>query len=154
MNNKELKLKYNRDFSNLRKIINSWNLIPESPIDEFDKLTNNILSQLYQNSLPENIEKILQHQLIDYYGIYTKKFNADKFVTDVLTWWNIKTLIDERTKDDKIFEGTTVNERLHLSNLFSLYDKYIIEDKSTAKYILEKLKVDNESIKKILKDCT
>lgn len=149
-----MNLKYNRDFSHLRKIINSWNLIPESPIDEFDKLTNNILSQLYQNPLRENIEKIFQHQLIDYYGIYTEKFKADKFVTDILTWWNIKTLIDERTKDDKIFEATTVNERLYLSNLFSLYDKYIIEDKSIAKYILKKLKVDDESIMKILKDCT
>jgi hypothetical protein len=41
----ELKTKYNVDFSELRKVINSWNLIPGSPNDEFDHLNDKILNQ-------------------------------------------------------------------------------------------------------------
>jgi len=66
---------------------------------------------------------------------------------------DLKNLIDEKTKDEKIFAGTTVNERLYLSGLLELFDKSIIKNKETAKYILEKLKVDEASIEKIIKDC-
>lgn len=40
MNEKELKQKYFNDFSELRKIINSWSFIPDVPTDEFDTLSN------------------------------------------------------------------------------------------------------------------
>lgn len=62
-------------------------------------------------------------------------------------------LIDEKTKDEKIFAGTTVNERLYLSGLTEIFDKSKINNQETAKYILEKLKVDKQSIEKIIKDC-
>ena len=46
MNEHELKQKYLSDFSELRKIINSLNFIPGAPKDEFDTLSNKILSHL------------------------------------------------------------------------------------------------------------
>ena len=62
----------------------------------------------------------------------------------------LKTLINERTKDPKIFKGTTVNERLHLSGLTEIFEHYKTRDQETTKYILKRLKIDEESIKKIL----
>lgn len=47
--------------------------------------------------------------------------------------------------------GMTVNERLFVSGLMDDFDKYKISNKHYAKYILERLKVDRESIEKILK---
>ena len=58
----ELERKYIGDFSELRKIINSWNLIPGSPKDEFDNLSNKILSQLYKKVDEEKIFKILESE--------------------------------------------------------------------------------------------
>lgn len=50
MNEDEIMQKYFSEFSELRKIINSWNFIPDAPNDEFDSLTNKTLSHLYKNS--------------------------------------------------------------------------------------------------------
>lgn len=45
----------------------------------------------------------------------------------------------------------SVNERLFVSGLMDDFDKYKISDKQFAQFILERLKVDRESIDNILK---
>lgn len=47
--------------------------------------------------------------------------------------------------------GMTVNERLYVSGLMDLFDKVKKKDKDLAKTILEAIRVDQPSIKKILK---
>lgn len=47
--------------------------------------------------------------------------------------------------------GMTVNERLFVSGLSNDFDKYKQSNKRFAKFILERLKVDNASIENILK---
>lgn len=47
--------------------------------------------------------------------------------------------------------GMTVNERLYASGLLDDFDKYKKSNKQFAQFILERLKVDRESIEKILK---
>ena len=48
-------------------------------------------------------------------------------------------------------EGMTVNERLFATDLMELFDKMKKTNKEYAQYILKSLKVDRESIEKILK---
>ncbi len=49
------------------------------------------------------------------------------------------------------FTGMSVNERLFVSGLMDDFDKYKKSNKKHAKFILEKLKVDQDSIIEILK---
>lgn len=90
MEKNELKKIYEDDFSQLRKIINSWNLISGCPIDEFDSLNNKILSQLYKDSDEEKIERILQSELIVTYGLFGNEFDSEIFVNEIMTWWNYR----------------------------------------------------------------
>lgn len=90
MDKKDLKRIYDGDFSQLRKIINSWNLISGSPVDEFDSLNNKILSQLYKNGDAEKIDRILQSELIVTYGLFSNEFDSEVFVNQIMNWWNSK----------------------------------------------------------------
>ncbi|WP_461632710.1 hypothetical protein [Labilibaculum euxinus] len=47
--------------------------------------------------------------------------------------------------------GMTVNERLYVSGLMDLFDKAKKKDRELARTILEAIRVDQPSIKKILK---
>lgn len=86
----ELKTKYNVDFSELRKVINSWSLIPGSPNDEFDHLNDKILNQLYKNPKKDKILRILESYLVVYYGLYCDKFNGEEFADGIIQGWNNK----------------------------------------------------------------
>lgn len=82
-------LKYNGDFSELRKIINSWSLIPGSPNDEFDYLNSKILNQLYKNPDFEKIDRILQSELVVYYGLFSNEFDSKNLTEEIINWWNM-----------------------------------------------------------------
>jgi hypothetical protein len=88
--NKEIKRKFEGDFSELRKIINSWELIPGSPIDEFDDLNHRILSQLYKEVDYEKVERILKSELSSNYGLFNYEFDSKKIIASISEWWNKK----------------------------------------------------------------
>ena len=90
MKNKEFKRKFEGDFSELRKIINSWELIPGSPSDEFDDLNHRILSQLYKEVDYEKVERILKSELTSYYGLFNYEFESKKITESIREWWNKK----------------------------------------------------------------
>lgn len=90
MSEKELKQKYFSDFSELRKIINSWNFIPGSSTDEFDALSNKILSHLYKNSDFEKVTKVISSELTVNYGLYTTEFDSVKLTEGIFEWWKNK----------------------------------------------------------------
>lgn len=90
MNKNELTREFKGNFSELRKIINSWDLIPGSPNDEFDYLNHKLLSQLYKNPEPKKINNILQSELIVYYGLFSNEFDATNLVSEIIEWWSLK----------------------------------------------------------------
>ena len=59
MDKNELKQKYTSDLAELRKLINSWNFIPEAPNDEFDALAHKVLCNLYMSSDFEKITRVI-----------------------------------------------------------------------------------------------
>ena len=60
--------------------------------------------------------------------------------------------IREKVKSIEGIGGMTVNERLSVSGLMELFDKSKTENEKLAKSILRELKVDEESIKKIVSE--
>ncbi|WP_321287654.1 hypothetical protein [uncultured Sunxiuqinia sp.] len=54
----------------LRKLINSWDLIPGAPSDEFDSLNHTILSHLNRGEADKYKKfNVLRIELITYYGL-------------------------------------------------------------------------------------
>ncbi|MES1181470.1 MAG: hypothetical protein ABUL44_01615 [Flavobacterium sp.] len=72
----------------MRKIINSWNLIPGSPKDEFDKLNHQILIHLYKGADFEKIKLILESTLITTYGITVDSEDVTSFSKEIMEWWS------------------------------------------------------------------
>ena len=66
-NNNDLKLIYKEDFSIVRKIVNEFDpcgLIQSgSPIDEYDCLTNQVLSATYNGKTRTEIKEIVLHEI-------------------------------------------------------------------------------------------
>ena len=90
MDRKEIKNNFKKDFLELRKIINSWNLIPDSPEDEFDSLNYKILGHLYKNTNVNEIGNILKNYFIVDLGYLDEEINTDIFSYEIMNWWNIK----------------------------------------------------------------
>lgn len=86
MSNK-LKIKYKKDFTELRRLINSWNFIPDSPLDEFDSLNHLILSILNKEGDEFKLTKSVHHELTINYGISIGIEESAEFVKDVKNWW-------------------------------------------------------------------
>jgi hypothetical protein len=76
----KLKRRYKTHFSSLRGLINSWNLIPDSPLDEFDSVNHMCLSLLYKGADKFKISDSIHHELTINYG-----FSIDKKGSDTLT---------------------------------------------------------------------
>ena len=83
----DLKREFKFQEKELRKIINSWNLIPGSPSDEFDALNHKLLGRLGRENGKEKIEKVIYSELIAYYGLDIKQTDAEEFATQILNWW-------------------------------------------------------------------
>ena len=77
------------NFLELRVIINSWNLIPNSPKDEFDSLNHKVLSHLYKNAGYEKIKQIIESELCANFGFFINEFESDKMANAIMNWWNI-----------------------------------------------------------------
>ena len=90
MNRQEIKNEYNGYFVELRKIINSWNLLPNSSNKAFDSLNNKILDYLYKNADKDKIEKVLESELIISYGLFRQEIKVEKYSCEIMNWWNSK----------------------------------------------------------------
>ena len=89
-NKKEIQIEYKSNFNQLRKILNSWNLIPGAPNDEFDSLNHKILSNLYNNKDNGNIQRIIESDLIVYYGLNSSELDSMLMISEILEWWKNK----------------------------------------------------------------
>lgn len=90
MNKINLRKQYNSDFSQLKKIINSWELFDGAQNDEFDDLNNKILSHLYNSTDFEKLSRVISSELTTNYGVYYDEFEAIKLAKEVFKWWKEK----------------------------------------------------------------
>lgn len=100
-------------------------------INEFrqDKNEEFLLRDIYNDSDDEIVKRIENNiEYIQYQNIIKNKLLKNTF--------NL--------------EGMTVNERLFANNLMDDFDFYINRNKKIARYILESIKIDEASIKKIV----
>ncbi|WP_421764038.1 hypothetical protein [Ekhidna sp.] len=88
MSRKDLKSKFKHQERELRTIINSWELIPGSPSDEFDSLNHKLLGFLRKKVDKEKINKIIHSDLITYYGLSINQEMVDEFTKEVIKWWD------------------------------------------------------------------
>ncbi len=88
MNEEDLKREFKGKFLELRKIINSYDLIPHAPSDEFDALNHKILSNLYKDADFEKIQRVLDSELISYYGLFPNEVEIEKLASEIIEWWN------------------------------------------------------------------
>jgi hypothetical protein len=68
-----------------------------------------------------------------------------------LAWFDIQRKVNEGISRVEGIEGMTINERLIATDLMEHFDSVKVKNKEYARYILKSLKVDNESIDRILK---
>jgi hypothetical protein len=67
-----------------------------------------------------------------------------------LEWFDLQEKVNDGISKVVGLQGMTVNERLFATDLLDTFDKFKITNKENARFILESLKVDFESIEKIL----
>lgn len=85
--NKILRNQYNGHINQLRRIINSWNLILGSPLDEFDTLANKLLSHLYKGADLMKIQNIVKSDFVTIYGFFDHEIDVESFANDIMNWW-------------------------------------------------------------------
>ena len=71
----------------LRKLINNWDLIPGTAIDEFDSLNNKLISHLTRGAAKQKIFNILSSELITRYGLSPNEDELEQFTNEVIDWW-------------------------------------------------------------------
>jgi hypothetical protein len=81
------KKEHQSKFLALQKIINTWDLIPGAPDDEFDDLNHRILSHLYKGADFEEISRVLESQLTETYGLTVGTDDIGRFAEEILAWW-------------------------------------------------------------------
>ncbi|BFP40029.1 hypothetical protein FGF1_08740 [Flavobacteriaceae bacterium GF1] len=89
------------------------------------------------------------YNLRDIYNDSDSEIN--KRIERQLEWFDLQKRINEGLSKVAEIHGMTVNERLFATDLLDHFDKYKKSNKEYAEYILKALKVDSESIGKILK---
>ncbi|WP_299700974.1 hypothetical protein [uncultured Pontibacter sp.] len=89
MNNSELKKEFQERFLELRKILNSCDLIPGSPKDEFDSLNHKILSYLYKGADMGKITRVLDSELTVNYGLSPNLKDVEKIAAEIIGWWSL-----------------------------------------------------------------
>lgn len=90
MSNKVLIYQYHNQLGVLRKIINSWSLIPGSPTYEFDTMANKILSHLHKGADIDKIQNIIASDLVAIYGFYNFEIDATAFAQEIIDWWSLE----------------------------------------------------------------
>lgn len=90
MNRKQIKKEFQENFRELRKIINTWELIPGAAKDEFDGLNHQVLSNLYRGADLEKVTRVLESELSITYGLYCDELSAEEMASEIIEWWNLR----------------------------------------------------------------
>jgi len=90
--NKELKAKYKKDFTTVSKLVNEFDpcglIAGGAPSDEYDCLTQQLLSFIYDKKSEQEIKALIIHEVDHHFGTpveeeFKAKFNddIDNFIT-------------------------------------------------------------------------
>ena len=85
---KKVEKQFNENFRELRKILNSRELIPGSPEDEFDSINHQILTHLYNGVDLVKLVRVLDGQLTVNYGLTTDIEEVKEIASEIMEWWN------------------------------------------------------------------
>jgi hypothetical protein len=88
MNEVDFLNEFNGKFTELSKLIKSWNLIKVTSRSEFDTLTEKILNKLYEGQSEIKIKQIIESELCVTYGLYKTEFDSNQLTQEVMAWWN------------------------------------------------------------------
>ncbi|WP_034670240.1 hypothetical protein [Chryseobacterium populi] len=75
------------NFTNLKKIINFLDMIPNASESQIDLVTHKILKHLENGALPEKIKGAIESELIITYGYYSFEFDVDRVTEEIMNWW-------------------------------------------------------------------
>lgn len=81
---------YKRNFTELRKLIYSKNVMPAFSKSIFDSLTEKILQQLEQGINFEKLKNIIEYEFCLTYGLYPDEFNSEEITSEIMNWWEYK----------------------------------------------------------------
>lgn len=83
------KVKDNQYFlkAELNKLSNSWELIPGA---DFDELNDHILRILQHEHDDDKLQRVLESELIQKYGLFRNEFDLDQIIRDIKQWWSMK----------------------------------------------------------------
>jgi len=117
--------------------------LENNPEQRFGQVLFNLrINEFKKNNNPET------NQLRDIYN------DSDSEIIDrihsQLDWFELQRNVDSKVSKINNLEGLTVNERLHLTGLSEDFEKLKEDNPIQAKFILERLKVDSDSIDNIL----
>jgi len=103
--NKELKTKYKNDFKKVSALINEFDLCglikAGSPLDEYDCLTDHILSSFYKKESRSEIKGFIIHDLVYHFGTHDSIELSEPFKSKLdLT---LDTLLDRIENELEIF---------------------------------------------------
>lgn len=74
-----------------------------------------------------------------------------KRINQRLEWFELQKKVNNAVSNIDDLNSMTVNERLYVTGLLDIFEKYKIENENYARYILKEIKVDQASIDKILR---
>ena len=64
----------------MRRILNEWDPIPGSPVDEYDYVVHHLLSVLHSGASVEQVEDVLEHSFPNSSGVL-------QIAGRVMLWW-------------------------------------------------------------------
>lgn len=98
--NIDLKHRYKDDFETLQTFVNEFDpcglIYSGAPIDEYDCLTNQLLSAKYNSKTREEIKEIILHEIEHHFGTLDLEILDEPYKTNFYN--DIETLIDKLEK--------------------------------------------------------
>lgn len=79
---------YNRNFTELKKLIYSMNLMAAFSKNILDPLTEKVLQQLEKEINFEKLKEIIEYELCVTYGLYLDEFNSEEIASAIMNWWD------------------------------------------------------------------
>ena len=100
------------------------------------------------NEFIKNDSSLPTYNLKDIYN--DEDYVVIKRIENQLEWFNLQEKVNEGISNIEGLSSMTVNERLFRTGLLEQFDIFKKSNKKYAKYILESLNVDSDSIKEII----